>query len=355
MTSGDHTERLAGRRAPRWYGILLLLCAGTAWHYGTQRPKGAAHWRGATMGTTYSVKLAVPVPANEHIRLGAALKRDLATVERAMSTWEEHSELSRFAKTPAGVPLRLSPSTVAVLQVALTVSAASGGAFDVTVGPMVDAWGFGPNGRPAGAPDEAALDTLRARVGYAKLVLDVPARTLTKTVEGVAVDLSGVAKGFAADLLAGRLEATGYTDYLVEVGGEMRIRGRNETQEPWRVAIRRPGGGALAVHPGTRGVATSSNDRNFYRRDGIRYVHTIDPRTARPVEHHLAGVSVIDETAALADAWATALLVLGEAEAWRIAKNNGLAVALFILDGNKVVTHMTPEFEILLAGSPQEG
>lgn len=355
MTSVDRLQAASAPRAPRWYVVLLLLAAASVWLYLTPGATTSS-WRGDTMGTTWVVKLGVALDPEQADLIEQTIRGELDFVVSRMSTYEEHAEVARFAKAPADEPFEMSAATIDVLLAAQKVTTTSSGAFDVTVRPLVEAWGFGAAGRPEQVPSAETLDAVRARVGADKLRVDRAARTVTKTVDGVSIDLSGIAKGYAVDRIAAALEANGLEDYLVEIGGETRARGNNERGTPWRIAVRRPGGaGALAIRPNGRGVATSGNDRNFYVRDGQRYAHTIDPRTGAPVRHHLAGVSVIHETTALADAWATALLVLGDEEGLRVAKANDLAVALFVMtSSDELVTVTTTAYDAFVERSKGE-
>ncbi len=352
MTSADRHAAAAAPRATRWYVLLALLVGGSAWLYLSPRSAPAV-WRGDTMGTTYTVKLARPVEASKAAALGAAIRAELDAVVAAMSTYEPDSEVSRLARAPAGEAFEVSAATMAVLRDAASVARASGGAFDVTVRPLVDAWGFGAAGRTEHEPSEADLARLAASVGWDKLELD--GNTVTKAADAVQVDLSGIAKGYAVDRVAAALESNGIEDYFVEVGGEARARGHNERGAAWRIAVQRPGDGAVAVELDGHGVATSGNDKNFWEREGQRYGHTIDPRTRAPVRHQLAGASVIHASTALADAWATALMVLGEVEGVRVAEEQRLAAAFFVVTDDGPQTKMTKAFEAFLAQAGREG
>ncbi len=305
------------------------------------------------MGTQYSVQLAEHVDSATYEKVSGAIAGVLNDVNAKMSTYIDTSEVSRFAAAPPGEPFELSEDTVTVIRKALELSEASGGAFDITVRPLVDAWGFGPDGRPERRPGGDTTQALLERVGYRKLKLDVERRTLLKTTASVSVDLSAIAKGYAVDRVADTLEELGYENYLVEIGGEMRVRGEKAPEQPWRVGIEAPVPGerkvARVVRLTDHGMATSGNYRNFYIEDGIRYAHTIDPTTGEPVRHRLQSVSVIHPESALADGWATALMVLGEKKAPQVASENGLA-ALFIISGpeGRFEFEMTDPFRAFL-------
>lgn len=325
---------------------------------------------GATMGTTFTVTVAPgrgpaealarpeqPVhpaapPTGRQLDQAAIeeeVRRVLERIEGRMSHYRPDSELSRFNRTRTTEPQPLSAETIGVVAEALAVSRVSGGAFDVTVGPLVDAWGFGPPGRAPATPDAASLAALRARTGSDLLEVDAPASTLRKRRPDVVVDLSAIAKGYAVDAVASLLVERGFGDYLVEIGGELRAGGRNGFGEPWRVAIERPSPGlatAQRIVPLTdAAVATAGDYRNFYELDGARVSHTIDPRTGRPVTHGLLAVTVIAERCSLADARSTALNVLGPDEGHALAVAQGWAARFVMGDGTgRLVERETPAF-----------
>ena len=279
----------------------------------------------------------------------------LERIEGRMSHYRPDSELSRFNRARTTEPQQMTPETLGVVAEALAVGRVSGGAFDVTVGPLVDAWGFGPPGRAPAVPEEALLAALRARVGVDLLELDLSASTLRKRRADIVVDLSAIAKGYAVDAVAALLAERGFDDHLVEIGGELRAAGRNERGEPWRVAIERPAQGvasAQRIVPLTdAALATSGDYRNFYALDGTRVSHTIDPRTGRPVTHGPLSVSVIAERCSLADAQSTALNVLGVEEGYPLAVTHGWA-ALFVTDdgAGRLVERATPAFTAAVRG-----
>lgn len=286
---------------------------------------------GRTMGTTYSVKL-VDMPQQVSAQeladaIGAALNR---LDRELMSTYSPDSELSRLNRAPINTVLPLSAEMADVLAVARQVSERTDGAFDVTVGPLVNRWGFGPQAVDD-TPSQLEIDALLARVGYQKLQLDVQAGTLTKAAD-VYIDLSGIAKGYAVDQVAGLLDALDVASYFIEVGGELRIKGFKPGNESWVPAIEKPVDGAPEVYEifYARGeaiaVAGSGDYRNYFEMDDVRYSHEIDPVTGRPVLHNLAAVYVIAPSAAVADAWATAFMVMGAEKGYELAEQEQMAV-----------------------------
>lgn len=292
-------------------------------------------FRGESMGTRWQVSAVSPGLAPERrVELAGRIEAALDRVDSLMSTYREDSELSRFNRTPGLTPFNVSRETLEVLEVGQRVGALSGGALDFTVAPLVDAWGFGPSGPPESTPSPERIAELLGAVGPDRIRIDPAARTLRRTRPGVALDLSGVAKGYAVDLVAEALAGEGLENVLVEVGGEVRASGRNASGEAWRIGIELPQSGLPALHGvvplSDMALATSGEYRNFRIVEGVRASHTIDPRTGRPIGHPLASVSVISPTCARADALATALNVLGPVEGWELALKEDIA-ALFLV------------------------
>jgi thiamine biosynthesis lipoprotein len=306
------------------------------------------------MGTSWHIT--VPGGAAGEGALRAAIDAELEAINDSMSTWLDDSEISRFNRLPAGGGMAVSPRFAAVLEAALAIGAASGGAYDVTVAPLVDLWGFGAEGPRDGIPDPAALAATRARVGQEKLGWDPGRRWLDKRA-AIAINFSSIAKGYAVDRVAAILEAAGFADYLVEIGGEMRVAGLSPRGDAWRVAVERPEAGTRAVARGIelsdRAIATSGDYRNFFTVDGERYSHLIDPRSGAPVTHDVVSVTVVDESCMVADGWATALAVLGREAALEVAAEAGLAVYLLAREGEGFEEYSSPAFAPYLAADGQ--
>lgn len=307
-------------------------------------------FEGETMGTTYRVVVTGAIsPAAEKAELGQALAAELQRIDQLMSTYRDDSELSRFNQTHSTEAFPVSPDTAEVVRAALTISRQSGGAFDVTVRPLVAAWGFGAGARVE-PPSEAELKSLLASVGHS--FLSVEGSALRKARADLQVDLSAIAKGYAVDCLSRVLHERGHPAHMVEVGGEVRVAGRKPDGSLWRIGIEQPDGegrqSRLILDLTDTSLATSGDYRNYYEREGQRVSHTIDPRTGRPITHALASVSVLHETAMLADGYATALNVLGADEARRLAEQLNLP-ALFIVrrPGGGFETHSTSGFDAL--------
>lgn len=331
-------------------GCLLPLVAAAA-------PSGSAgatlqRLSGETMGTTWSVTVKADATALPALQRGIQARLD--TVVAQMSTWEPGSDLSRFNAAPAGTRQPLPPEMQHVMRAALALAEESGGAFDPTVGPLVNLWGFGPEGERI-APDADQMAAARTWVGWQRLQLD--ANGVMTQPGGVYVDLSGIAKGYGVDQVAGFLREQEVPAYLVEVGGELRSHGRKPDGTVWRVAVEQPSPDDLDPGASTPAVialdgmamATSGDYRHFFDEHGQRYSHTIDPRSGRPVAHGLASVTVLHHDCMQADALATALTVLGPEQGWEYARRHGLAALLVWHDGTGFDSRMTPAFQSALA------
>jgi thiamine biosynthesis lipoprotein len=285
---------------------------------------------GQTMGTTYNVTVhGLPIDtAVEALR--HATHSALDDVNKRMSVYSPDSELSRFNAHKSQAPFSVSAGTAEVFRISRQVSEQSCGAFDITVGPLVNAWGFGPE-KTSSDPDGPVIAALRERVGW-RLVEARDDNTLVKKHPDLHCDLSAVAKGYGVDKAAEALDRLGAKNYLVEVGGEVRTKGVNPDGHRWRLAIERPSNGGqhvqLVVGLSGFSLATSGDYRIFRIQDGKRLSHEIDPRTGRPVKNSVASASVIHPSCAWADAYATALMVLDPDDGYAFAEKNRLAVYL---------------------------
>ena len=310
--------------------------------------------RGTAMGTAWLVKV---VTAGPDVGTKQAVRRltegQLDLVNARMSHYLATSEVSRFNASSETTPFRVSPETTDVVRLALEIGAITGGALDVTVGPLVDAWGFGPPGEPLEVPSEADVKRLLATTGLDLLRLDPAVPAISKRIPGLRIDLSAVAKGYAVDRVAEALLKAGHADYLVEIGGEVRVHGHNLVGVPWRLGIERPLVDGRTIHTIVSltdgSLATSGDYRLYIELDDRRISHIIDPRNGKPIEHRPASVSVIDELCVRADAYATALLVLGPEEGMQLAEEAGLAV-LFLTqgDGGQIIELSNPKFDRLV-------
>lgn len=306
-----------------------------------------------TMGTTYTVRIAGCALADCEGHYRALIGARLAELNGIFSHYDPDSELSRFNRHDGTDWFAVTPELAEVAALALQVSVLSDGAFDVTVAPAVDAWGFGPTERRQHAPDDIERATLIKRIDYRQLTARTDRPALRKTIAGLSVDLSAIAKGYAVDQLAYLLEGDGMTNYLVEIGGEVRSGGVRADGQPWRIGIEQPENNdgptiEYIVTPGSMAVASSGDYRNYYRQDGRRVSHTIDPATAMPVTNDIAAVSVIAPSAAQADALATALMAMGENEGMALAEREQLAVLISTRNAGGLRTRYTPAFAAYL-------
>lgn len=315
--------------------FITLLAAGSV--AACARPAHATI-RGLTMGTSYTVELAAPIGDAARTELAQLIDAELAAINRSMSTYDPRSELSAFNRRE---DLRWVPASSGLLEVldnASRISTATQGAFDVTVGPLVDLWGFGPQFGTRRVPDDEEIARVRESVGYRHVHIDLSAGAIRKRHSRTQVDLSAIAKGYGVDRVAMILDRQGIGDYLVEIGGELRARGVTAAGRPWRVGIERPVEGRHVVGEivllENRAIATSGTTQDFFEQDGRHYSHCIDPATARPVAHPPMAVSVVADTTMEADGWATALLVLGPEHGYALAQARGLAVLFVTASGS---------------------
>lgn len=268
-----------------------------------------------------------------------------------MSTYREDSDICRFGAYRGSDWFAVSADTVSVVAEALRMSELTSGAFDVTVDPLVRLWGFGARRETGEAPPEQAIAEARCKVDCRRLQARLDPPALRKTSPEISVDLSAIAKGYAADAVASLIEKLSVTNYLVAIGGELKARGHGQQGRPWRVGVDKPldDGRALQriIELKDSAISTSGDYRNFFTDAGRRYSHVIDPRTGRPVTHNLASVTIVCDTSARADALATALMVLGSDAGFELAAKHGWACLFILRTGSGFVEKATPAFERL--------
>lgn len=334
-----------GNAGRRWR--VALACATLALLAACSRTPEPLQLAGATMGTTYSATVSQLPDGVSRANVEAAIAAVLREADEHLSGWNDRSELVRF-NAHAGTDWQpVSSVLFEAVEQAQAVSRATNGTFDVTVGPLVRAWGFGARANPdPSAPSPDHLTQLLGDVGYTKLELRASPPAMRKATPGLEIDLDGIAPGWAVDRIAARFESLGIRDYLVELGGEVRARGMSPEGRRWRVAVEVPRAGDRQAYAVIEldgvGVSTSGDYRDYREVDGRRISHTIDPRAGAPVAHGLASVTVVRESVAEADAWATALMVLGPQEGMALARREQLAV-LFIRRGERPETFVAEE------------
>ncbi|WP_170763164.1 FAD:protein FMN transferase [Ruegeria lacuscaerulensis] len=284
---------------------------------------------GETMGTTFNIT-AIGTDMDEDA-LAASVEETLAEVNAKMSNWDPNSEVSTFSASTSTEPVQVSDEFATVIAAANEVHEKSGGTFDVTLGPLIELWGFGPRKPEDPVPSDIEIQAALDSVGQSRLLkLDRENGILSKSDAGVGINLSAIAKGYGIDAVAGTLRDAGIENYMVEIGGDLVTMGDNDKGEAWRIGIEKPEAGAqnlqLIVELEDRGMATSGDYKNFFEQDGVRYSHIIDPTTGRPITHRTTSVTVLADNAMMADAWATAMLALGQEKGLELAEKHKLAV-----------------------------
>ncbi len=301
------------------------------------------------MGTSYSVKLIVDKPLSDKEERATAdmIRTALQRIDSLMSTYRPDSEISRFNNMDIPGELKVASETLSVMLRAAEINRTTNGFFDVTVEPLVRLWGFGSVGFNGKLPSPEDLDRAMSAVGMSNILIDESRLMLGKRTP-VSIDLSAIAKGYAVDVVAGKMHHSGYTNFMVEVGGEIFVSGRNLAGKEWVLGIEQPDFAGRKAYTVValdgQAMATSGDYRNYYLKDGQKFSHTLDPRSGAPVRHQTASVSVVAKNCMDADALATALMAMGEAEGLRFAHEHQIA-AFFIFrkDGN-LVSSYSPEF-----------
>ncbi|MDP2571128.1 FAD:protein FMN transferase [Vibrio penaeicida] len=299
---------------------------------GCSQPKEQIHLSGPTMGTTYNIKYIEVDGAPASADIQKEVDKLLELVNDQMSTYRKDSELSRFNQYKGNEAFEVSAETAIVVKEAIRLNELTRGALDVTVGPLVNLWGFGPEARPEVVPSDEELSARKAMTGISHL--SATSTTLTKTLPELYVDLSTIAKGWGVDVVANYVESLGIHNYMVEIGGEIRLKGVNQSEEAWRIAIEKPSTTERAIQeiiePGDMAIATSGDYRNYFEKDGIRYSHIINPQSGKPIDHKVVSVTVLHPSSMTADGLSTGIMVLGEDAGLEIANENDLAVMIIV-------------------------
>lgn len=316
------------------------------------------HLNGLSMGTTWSVQVAAPLPATDAQALQLALQAGLDDIVDQMSHWEPDSLLSRLNRAPTGW-YQVPPAFYQVISCALQVAALTDGAYDPTVGELVNLWGFGPRGRPgqpavtprdaplvAPLPDADALQAARQRAGWQQLHLNEEHHGLWQP-GGVTLDFSAIAKGYGVDVMAQVMHDHGIADFMVELGGELRVRGRRSPDEAWRLSVESPDGkpdSHLPITLNDLAIASSGDYRRYFFHEGRRYAHTVDPRTGQALQHDLACVSVIHPQCMMADALSTALLCMGPNDGPAFSRQHDIAALFMTRHGDDIAVEWSDAF-----------
>lgn len=301
------------------------------------------------MGTSYTIKYRHLSDTSPAQVIQEEIEKQLIEINQIMSTYDPDSELSRLNRADTTDWISVSTPLYSVLSTAFEIGRQSMGAFDISMGPLVNLWGFGPEIQPERIPDQVDIATVLERTGHDKLMLQETSSTVRKTRSDIYIDLSGIAKGYAVDQIATMLERHSIEHYMIEIGGEIRARGMNTQENPWQIGIDKPQSYGRSIQKvvslKNTALATSGNYRNYFMIENQRYMHVIDPSTGWPAENNLASVTVLADTCILADAWATALLILGFEQGMLVAEQLGLP-ALFIVNQDEIfIEHTSSHFQ----------
>ncbi len=300
------------------FGLVLLLGVGGFYRQKSATIKNPAHW-GETMGTTYSIQITGKISRKQLENIHRKIEAELAEINRQMSTWDKESEISRFNHSKTTDPFPCSADFAQVVRRALELSDKTGGAFDPTLQPLLNLWGFGSEAQKNTVPSKGEIAAVKQLTGWKKLSVNADGK-LIKSEPELSLDLGAIAKGYGVDAVAGILNAAGLENWFVEIGGEVVVRGHNPDGNPWRIGIQFPTTNPIddrfqgKVHLSGGAVATSGDYRNYIEEGGKLYSHILDPRTGQAVLSETASVTVIAPNCTVADGLATALFVMGADE-----------------------------------------
>ncbi len=312
---------------------------------GCEKEDDYLHLSGFTMGTSYRITLKASQDNANHLH--AKIEKKLNRINQLMSTYIDDSELSRFNQSTSLDCQPVSTETFYVIKNSLEVSRLTGGNFDVTVGPLISEWGFDKKQTNDVVPNKRKIKSLLQQIGFEKLSLGIAC--IKKENANISVNLSAIAKGYGVDQITELLRTNDIENYLVEIGGETASKGMNPDSKPWRLAIEAPVEKQSQIHkvfsPLGLGVATSGDYRNYFEKNEVRFSHTIDPTTGRPITHQLVSVTVLHQQTMLADAFATAFMVMGKEKTMLFAKQNKIPVYLLVKSNNGFEAMHTSEFE----------
>ena len=340
---------------PSLRGPLLFLALAVgflALYFGKDHtePAETVHLSGPTMGTEYNVLVVYDADQLASIDLQTKIDSRLFKVNRQMSTYDPSSELSLFNQSDSQDWFPVSKETAEVVAYALSVAEQTDGAYDPTVGPLVNLWGFGPGKKEREVPTDEAIAEAKAKMGFTLVEARIDPPALRKDIPNIYVDLSSVAKGHGVDAISILLEELGFTAYMVEIGGEVRTLGTKPGELPWRIGLENPDSERREASKvldlsSNESVASSGDYRNFFEVDGERFSHTISPQTGRPVQHDMATVTIMADSCRNADALATAILVLGPKEGYDWAVTQKVAAYLVRRTDNGPEIITTPAWD----------
>ena len=302
---------------------------------------------GSTMGTTYSIKF-VDIDGSADLPvIQENVDTILAKVNRQMSTYIKTSEISLFNSFKDTTWFKVSHDFAVVLKESIEIYKQTDGYYDITIGPLVNLWGFGPDFTSNVIPKSDLIKKARKLVGAFNIKVDTTNNLIKKRIPDLYCDLSSIAKGFGVDKVGIYLDNIKINNYMVEIGGEVRAKGLNENNEKWRIGISTPLSDGLQkiISISNISVATSGDYLNYFEKEGVRYSHLIDSKTGKPIKHNLASVTVLNKNCSSADALATAINVMGPTIGYNFALDKKLPIFMIVRVGNDFVEKMTPEFE----------
>ena len=307
------------------------------------------------MGTTYNVTVVDNPLRLSKENLKKRIEKALNEVNEKMSNWYDHSEISVVNDDTRGKPIDLSQELFDVINISTDIHKKSNGAFDITAAPLINLWGFGPNKSERKVPSVSEVNAALELVGQTKLLKLIPGlNQLKKRNSQVSINLSAIAKGYGIDKVASTLKKQKIQNFLVEIGGDLITSGTNKNGNAWSIGIEAPKVESRIVQSvikiQNQAMATSGDYKNFFEKNGIRYSHIIDPKTGYPIRHKTLSVTVVAETAALADGWATAMLVLGNNDGMIVANKLGIPVFFISSHEKMFITEGSDEFKKIVAG-----
>lgn len=311
---------------------------------------------GLTMGTSYSVKIPnakIPLP---QAKLAENIEHVLHTINLQLSTYIETSDISRFNQSTTTNWFSISVEFYTVIKEALRIKQISNDAFDITIGNLINLWGFGANTQTQHVLDQAMIDAVLSASGAKYIELRASPYAIKKNNPDLMLDLSAIAKGFAVDCISDHLDKLGVKNYIIEIGGEIKTKGRNSENQDWRIGIESPitHQRKIQMMIGLQdiGMATSGDYRNYFTTNSVRYSHIIHPKTGKPVTHELTSVTVLHPSTMTADAMATAILVLGPEKGLALAYQENIAALLIARKGDDFMQTMTPQFKQVILQNP---
>ncbi len=301
---------------------------------------------GPTMGSTYTIKYVYNTTTPAADAVGVAVQNILDEVDRQMSTYRLDSDIARFNQSPANTCMQMPQPVLKLAQYGYELSRSSDGAFDLTLGPLLDLWGFGPQARGKRIPSADEIAAAKAKIGYqhVRVVND----QLCKDAD-VKVEFNSIAAGYTVDRISERFSELNIDSYMIEVTGELIAKGLKPDGSPWRIALEQPlGDGQRVIQRVLEidgyGLNTSGDYRNYFEEDGVRFSHTIDPQVGAPISHRLASVTVVDRSTLHADGLGTLLLVLGPERGLAFAEEHKIAAFFVMRDGEGFATQVSSEF-----------